>query len=219
MNNTPRRMALSVQGQYRLTRPKLDDIVAIITERGYEIIDFEPESEALTLLTGELALTPDILSQNAFVYQRGGVRLVFIKISLTSEEKLYVLAHELGHIVLGHTTNGSSSIAEEYEANEFVHYLLNPSLMLQGRVGVRNHTRASIALLIIAVLLVVGVVVANYWIDKTKYAGEYYVTPYGTKYHRRECSVIRDRTNLKKLTVEEFDDYDPCKLCLPELQK
>lgn len=219
MNNTPRRMALSVQGQYRLTRPKLDDIVAIITERGYEIIDFEPESEALTLLTGELALTPDILSQNAFVYQRGGVRLVFIKISLTSEEKLYVLAHELGHIVLGHTTNGSSSIAEEYEANEFVHYLLNPSLMLQGRVGIRNHTRASIALLIIAVLLVVGVVVANYWIDKTKYAGEYYVTPYGTKYHRRECSVIRDRTNLKKLTVEEFDDYDPCKLCLPELQK
>ena len=87
MNNTPRRMALSVQGQYRLTRPKLDDIVAIITELGYEIIDFEPGSVALTLLTGELALTPDILSQNAFVYQRGGVRLVFIKLSLTSEEK------------------------------------------------------------------------------------------------------------------------------------
>ena len=49
---------------------------------------------------------------------------------MTNDEKLYALAHELGHIFCNHFSKNSqsvSSVKEEREANEFAHYLLEPS--------------------------------------------------------------------------------------------
>ena len=45
--------------------------------------------------------------------------------SLTDQEKILVMAHEEGHYYCGHKSgNKAISAVEEYEANEFAHYLL-----------------------------------------------------------------------------------------------
>lgn len=219
MNKSPKQAAAMIQRHYRLAVPSLDDLVGVISEQGYEIIDFEPSSGAMIALSQELALTPSIMSQNAFVYQRNETRLLFIQSSLTGQEKLYAFAHELGHIVLGHIQNGGiSTVTEEYEAGEFTHYLLNPGMGRRLCIGLNHHRRAIVALLTILALAVVGIgVIQKHEYDK-QYSGEFYVTPSGKKYHRRECSVVKDRINIRRITEAEMKDYEPCKLCLPDLQ-
>ena len=49
------------------------------------------------------------------------------------------------------------------------------------------------------------------------YYGEYYLTESGNKYHKEECIFIKDKTNVQRITVKEFEsgEYAPCKMCLP----
>ena len=63
------------------------------------------------------------------LYQYGAISLVFLSENISTTEKLYVLAHEVGHIFCGHLKDGTMrcSVEEEYEANEFAHMLCPPS--------------------------------------------------------------------------------------------
>ena len=219
MSKSPRQAAAVIQKHYKLTKPTLDELVGVISEQGYEIIDFEPKSETMTALSEELALTPAIVGQSAFLYRRDGISLLFVKSSLTGQEKLYALAHELGHIVLGHTqTGGVSSVTEEYEAAEFMHYVLNPGMWRRVSLVLYHHRLAAVAIISVLALAVVGIGFAQRQAYESRFNGDYYVTPSGKKYHRRECSVLKDRSNIRRIAEDEMEVYDPCKLCLPDLQ-
>lgn len=56
---------------------------------------------------------------------------------------------------------------------------------------------------------------------ETAYYGEYYRTPSGNKFHRKDCSFLdsamRDGT-ARRLTVADYESgrYTPCSRCLPE---
>ena len=43
------------------------------------------------------------------------------------------------------------------------------------------------------------------------------LTSTGNKYHEEECIFVKDKTNTRRLTIEEFEsgDYEPCDICLP----
>lgn len=105
--------------QYRISSPTLDDIIMIVAQYGYEIIDYDPSSRSTQELIASLSLNHQILSQNAFLYTNHNVKLLFVRDNLDAEDKRVAITHELGHIVCKHA---DTSIQEEYEANEFVHY-------------------------------------------------------------------------------------------------
>lgn len=218
MNNASK-AARDLLRRYRILKPSLDNLCAAVSEQGYEIIDFDPKDESIAVLSKELELTPEILNQNAFVYQNNGVRLLFVQDHLTAEEKLYVMGHELGHIILGHLQNGGrASVREEYEADEFMHYLLHPKLGTSIWVSVLRHKL--IAGLIVGVAMAAALVggILGYISVQSRYSGDLYITPSGQKYHRANCSVIKNSAHSRRMTVEEYQsgDYEPCKLCVPD---
>ena len=217
MRNSAKGAANALLRQYALIRPSLDDLVAAVTDRGFEIVEFDPNSESMGVLRDRLRLTDSIVAQEAFVYQNGNVRLMFLRDNLNGQEKLYAVAHELGHIVLGHT-NVKPSVTEEHEANEFSHYVLQPHITGQLRSAIMRHKRivAGVIAAIVLVLLAVGFVLGAS--QRSRYTEGFYVTPSGTKYHRAACSIIDGRTNARKMTREEYESgkYEPCALCVPE---
>ena len=213
----PRHLANELLTRYKLKRPTLEDIVYLVGENGYEIIDFEPGSPSAENLFRELALTEAIYSQDAFLYTNRDVKLLFLKDTLDAEEKRVAAAHELGHIVCGHTQTRPSA-KEEYEANEFVHFFLNPAARLRFRnLTARHKWRTGIIILAIAIIVVGGVFAYNSVIEQ-KYT-QYYVTTSGKKYHLRNCTQITGKTNIRRLSREDLaaGNYEPCDTCLHEL--
>ena len=217
MKNDAKEAANSLLRQYALTRPSLDDLVSVVSDRGFEIVEFDPNDKAMEVLRERLRLTDSIVAQEAFVYQNGEVRLLFLRDNLNGQEKLYAVAHELGHIVLGHN-NIKPSVTEEHDANEFSHYVLHPQMALQLRSMILRHRRRTAVVLvgIVLVLLVIGYAMGAS--QRRRYTDGFFVTPSGTKYHRAACSIIQGRTNARKMTREEYESgkYEPCALCVPE---
>ena len=217
MKNDAKRAANALLRRYAFSRPSVDDLVTVTADMGYELIDFNPKDKSMIVLRDRLSLTESILAQEAFVYQNGDVKLLFVQDRLTGEEKLYVIAHELGHIVLEHTSM-QPSVIEEHEANEFAHYLLHPRADLRVQTMFIRHKRLTGA---VVAGLVVGLLVLGYFLgiaNRGHYTEDYYITSSGTKYHRAACSIIKERSNVRRMTREEYDsgEYEPCGLCVPE---
>ncbi len=213
----PRHLANELLTRCKLKCPTLEDIVFLVGENGYEIIDFEPGSPSAENLFKELSLSEAVCSQDAFLYTNHDVKLLFLKDSLDADEKRVAAAHELGHIVCGHSQT-KPSVKEEYEANEFVHYFLNPPRRLRFRnMTARRKWRTALILLVIAAVVTGGIIAYNSVIDQ-KYT-KYYVTSSGAKYHLRNCSQINRKTNIRRLSREELaaGSYEPCETCLHDL--
>ena len=213
----PQHLANELLIRYKLKRPTLDDVVFLIDENGYEIIDFEPGSPSAENLFKELSLNEAVRSQDAFLYTNHDVKLLFIKDSLDADEKRVAAAHELGHIVCGHSQT-RPSVKEEYEANEFVHYFLNPPARLRFRNMTARHKWKTAFILLAIALVVAGGVFAFNSVLSQKYT-QYYVTSYGKKYHLRNCIQINSKTNIRRLSREELaaGSYEPCDTCLHDL--
>lgn len=213
----PQHLARKLLIRCRLKQPTLEDIVFLVGENGYEIIDFEPGSPSAEKLFQELMLDEAVCAQDAFLYTNRNVKLLFLKDSLDADEKRLAAAHELGHIVCGHSKT-KPSVKEEYEANEFVHYFLNPSPEIKLRNMLARHKwRTAAVFLTLAIMVTVGLVAYNAMIDQ-KYSG-YYATKLGKKYHLRNCTQINDKMNVHRLTKEELasGEYAPCGTCLRNL--
>ncbi|MBQ9290575.1 MAG: ImmA/IrrE family metallo-endopeptidase [Clostridia bacterium] len=213
----PQHLANELLTRCKLKRPTLEDVIFLVGENGYEIIDFEPGSPSAENLFKELSLNEAVCSQDAFLYTNHDVKLLFLKDSLDADEKKVAAAHELGHIVCGHSQT-RPSVKEEYEANEFVHYFLNPPRRLRFRnMTARHKWRTAFIVLAIVIAVVGGIFAYNAVIDQ-KYT-QYYVTSSGGKYHLRNCTRIKGKSNIRRLSREELTagDYGPCEACLSDL--
>ena len=65
---------------------------------------------------------------HAFTIRRNEAKYVFIDSDISYQDKLYYLAHELGHIILGHldsNVNISDCRHQEMQAEAFAHAVLN----------------------------------------------------------------------------------------------
>ncbi len=210
----PRHLANELLTRYKLKRPTLENVVFIVGDHGYEVIDFDPGSSSAENLFKELALDEVVYVQDAFLYTNHDVKLLFLNDRLDAEEKKCAAAHELGHIVCGHTQT-KPSVREEYEANEFVHYFLNPNIGILFRNSIaRNKLRSILIALAAAVLVAGGATAIGAMIDQ-KYS-PYYATELGKKYHVQSCIQIRGKSNVRRLTKEELErgEYEPCGTCL-----
>ena len=220
-----KREAKRILNEHGISAPSLDTIVFIIRSLGYEIIDYSRGSinypdDSTAILLKKLQLDQIAKEGKSFVYCNEDIKLVFICDSLPDSDKMYVLAHELGHIVCGHTKRGrycDYDVGEEIEANEFAHYIFNPPISIRMHGWIATHKVVfTIVAIVIAVFLIASFFSTSVQKRKT-FFGDYYITEHGEKYHRRDCIIIKDKKNIHRMTVEEYEsgEYEPCQVCLP----
>ena len=209
--------------EYSISKVTLENLIYIIEDQGFEIIEYSQRdcSDSVWTVLNTLNLTAYAESGKAFAYKCGKSKLLFVCEEMTADEKLYALAHEEGHIIFGHLCNGAcdgNAVEEEYVANEFAHYLLHPPLLLKFATAVKSNKKKALWVALIALALAVIIPITVSVIQSRSYCGEYYVTESGTKYHEKECMTIKDRSNVRRLTEKDYysGDYEPCHVCLPE---
>ena len=209
--------------EYGISKVTLENLIYIIEDQGFEIIEYSQRdrSDGVWTVLNTLNLTAYAESGKAFAYKCGKSKLLFVCEEMTADEKLYALAHEEGHIIFGHLCNGAcdgNAVEEEYVANEFAHYLLHPPLLLKFATAVKSNKKKALWVALIALALAVIIPLTVSVIQSRSYYGEYYVTESGTKYHEKECMTIKDRSNVRRLTEKDYysGDYEPCHVCLPE---
>lgn len=214
-----KKAAYGVLKEYRLTEVTLDNLVYLLETDGYDIIDYSRTSnnESTQELLDAFGLTALASQNSAFLYSQGDARYVFLDEDLPTEEKRYALAHEYGHIRLGHTEKDvflHGTFQQEHEANEFAHYILAPSVPIRTWAWMLGHK--VIAILALIAVLAGGVMypVATY-IESRTYHGGYYATPNGTHYHVEGCRYIEGREH-RELMAEELDEgnFLPCSVCI-----
>ncbi len=217
-----KRNAKEILLQYGISEPTLENVIFIIEDHRYELLEYSKNdtSSAIYQVILKLNLLPYALSGKAFAYRCNDTKVVFVCEEMSASEKLYALAHELGHIVCRHLENGmtENEVEQEYMANEFAHFLLNPPVILKGLVWIKNHKKTTI-ISAISVLLAILVTVVGVNIAQSKtYYKEYYITEGGEKYHEKDCIFVKGKTNTRRLTEKDFysGEYDPCQICLPD---
>lgn len=208
--------------EYSLSNVTQADLRRIIKAQGYTIVEFNHiyNDEAVAALIEALGLEDMVASAKGFTYADRQRRLVFLHEDLSEKEKLLVLAHEEGHIYCDHLSTApimGADVVQEHEANEFTHYILKQGIA--GRFGgfVKKH---KVICAVAAAVLVVALVGALVWRaveTERSYYGEYYITETGSKYHEEKCIFVKNKTNTRRMTVEEYEsgDYAPCGTCLP----
>lgn len=217
-----KRIAKEILLQYGISEPTLENVIFIIEEHGYELLEYSSNdtTSAIYQVIEKLNLLPYALSGKAFAYRSNDTKVVFVCEEMSASEKLYALAHELGHIVCCHLGNGmaDNEVEQEYMANEFAHFLLNPPAILKVAIGVKNHKKATIISAICVLLAIVVTVVGVNIAQSKTYYKEYYITEGGEKYHEKDCIFVKDKTNTRRLTEKDFysGEYDPCQICLPD---
>lgn len=220
-NKELRRKAHQFGKTYLPDRADFAGLRQAVEKLGYTVVDFNHiyNDEAVQQLIDALQLSEQSLRSRGFTYADANYRLVFVHEDLSEEEKRMVLAHEAGHIYLGHMTCTpilGQDVREEFEANEFAHYLTADPLWAV-RSYITKHRKA-VAVLCAGLLLAAAVTaVVALVVTQRQYYGEYYVTSTGNKYHEEECIFVKDKNTVRRLTVEEFESgaYEPCRTCLP----
>lgn len=207
--------------KYRIRTVNSTSLRAALRRQGYTVVEFNGISEApdTAALIAALQLEEEAARSKCFTYRNDKYRLVFLNEDLNEEERTVVLAHEEGHILNRHMTQAEvigENVVQEYEANEFAHYLL------RDKTGKKR--RRAILAAVCALLLAAGVCTGVFFglrHDRAVYTEDLYRTATGTRYHVRDCVYVKYRNDVVRLTKEEFDSgaYQPCRACLPDRDK
>ena len=219
MSYSGKKVVAEFRKKYGIIKPDLNELRKIISSQGYTVIEFNAiyNDANVAAIIEELNLDNLISERKGFTYADASNRLVFLHEDLSYDEKLNVLVHEEGHIFCGHIEEKEfigRDVQQEQEANEFAHYLMNPTFLDKSRCFIGKH---KLCISIVAVLLTVCIVGVSLLAGEQSYYGEYYVTETGSKYHKADCIHIKNKTNIRRLTKEEFNtgEYEPCEMCLP----
>lgn len=211
--------------EYKLQKLSFERMAEIIRSQGYKIIRYGKayNEENIEVLINGLELNGYVQAYSAFTYTDDKYRLVFLEDSISDKEALILLTHEEGHIYNGHfgeTVIAGKNTTDEYEANEFTHYVLNPTKISKATTFVSTHKLISIIISVFLVLIIGGSIATPLVLKQQSYYGNYYATPTGTRYHKETCFYVKDKTTKRRVTKEDMETrkLEPCKVCLPELR-
>ena len=128
-----------------------------------------------------------------------------------------ILLHEEGHIFCGHIEENTyigRDVQQETEANDFSYCMQNPTLADKLCYFIKNN---KLWLSIVAVVLVACIILFCWFMREERLYGDFVVTETGNKYHQSDCNHIKNKNNVRRLTLEEFEsgEYEPCGTCLP----
>ena len=213
-----KKQAALFRKKFRLKTINSATLSEALKEQGYTIIEFNGihDKGAVIELIDALQLKDMVAQSRCFTYQDENYRLVFLHEDLNDEERTIVLAHEAGHIWYRHMTQGNvigTDIVQEYEANEFAHYLL------LGRMrNRRKRFLIAASCIVLTIVCAVIILIAKQKHDQALYTDDLYRVSDGKKYHLRDCTYIKDRKDVTRLTWAEYEsgEYKPCSICKPD---
>lgn len=225
MNNFAKRTAYKVLRKFK-KKPSIDDLKMIIKDEGFTIIKFNrgensDEVKRLFLIEKIRSLAE---KSDAFIYIQGECKLLFIADELHDSDLLYILCHELGHILdkkLCAESIGYTETQKEGFANEFAHYLMHPNGFVSIYLCLLKK-KMIIAALLIAAAAAGAIACGDIFFKKEVLgsnqglvANNVFVTSGGECYHKKTCFVIKNRTNISKLSIKKAREagYRPCSLC------
>ncbi len=222
MKNKIKSQAKAFLREYKLSDVTLDDLRRIIKGQGYTIVEFNHiiNDEEVTKLIKALGVEKAIEKSKGFTYADKHRRIVFLHEDLTDEEKRLVLAHEEGHIYCGHLTTSpiiGRDVTEEHEANEFTHYILYADICCKLNGALRRNKRVTVIVVAVLIVFSIGLLLFIHFRKEQSYYGNYYLTATGNRYHEENCIYVKDKNNVRRMTIEEFEsgEYTPCEICLP----
>lgn len=214
-----KKMSLDYLHRYGNEKLTPNMVIKGLESQGYTVVKFNnvENSEEVSVLISLLGVGNYIASSKGFTYADNHNRIVFVHEDLSEDEMVYVLLHEQGHILCRHLQEGNifgNDVTQEYEANEFAHYVMNPG------IGYRiiKHKIPIIAAICIILVAVIIILVVGAIKKEQSYYGDYYITASGHKYHEADCIFVKNKTNVRRLTQEEFEsgEYEACEICLPD---
>lgn len=223
MSNVIKKTVNQFIKQHHITTVNYLTLKEVVKHIGFTVIEFNNilNDKDIETVIQNLGLDETVLNSRGFTYTDNYYRLVFINEDLNAEEKLYVISHELGHIVRNHYSTSpiiGRDVKEEHEANEFSHYLLKNNRLHNLKIAISEYKRVTIILTFV-LFVMLGLVVAGLAINKEKtYYGDFYITTTGDKYHQADCIHVKNHNNIERLTKEQFEsgEYEPCGTCLPQ---
>lgn len=204
----------------RLTFVNVENILQSL---GYSVVLFNTYPGDMELERYELEDKKGKLK--AFTYSKTA-HIIFVDANLHADDRLYLLLHELGHIVLGHVGDGKlvtrNQILIDIEADSFAYSII------------RNDKRSWLYVLLSAVIIYALLITAVYINARIVPVHTYtkvvtqtqpqateqntdtvFVTPTGKKYHKQNCMYSRGK-NLTELTRTQAENiYTPCSVCNP----
>lgn len=168
----------------------------------------------------------------AFTYTRNAY-IVFVDGNLHAEDKLHLILHELGHIVLGHIGDGKlitrDPILMDIEADNFAHSIIS-----------QKNNFSFVSALAIAIFIITLMFTSFHDANKSvpatvsetpkisepetksktyavtdNISSTVYVTPSGKKFHKGGCRYIKNKKLTKYTRNEALEKYDPCSVCNP----
>ena len=146
MNSLSKNKACEFKRVFKITKVTYQVLYDIIIKQGFDIVFFNsiynvPDVDNLITV---LKLTELIKDRKGFTYADSNHRIIFLNEDLSEQEKLLVLLHEEGHIYCGHLNEKTvigRDVIQEYEANEFIHYMLNESLWQKIKTAIFCHKK------------------------------------------------------------------------------
>lgn len=209
--------------QHHITTVNYSTLKEVVKNIGFTLIEFNNHfnDKDVEMVIQNLRLSEAVSQSRGFTYVSKDYRLIFINEDLSDAEKTLVLSHELGHIVCEHFTTTpiiGKDVKEEYEANEFSHYLLNQNAFYNLKLTITKHKKA-VVIVASSIVAILVIIVAGIAINKEQsYYGDFYITTTGDKYHQPKCIHVKNNNNIERLTKEQFEsgEYEPCGTCLPQ---
>lgn len=208
----------------RLTFVNVENILQSL---GYSVVLFNTYPGDMELERYELEDKKGKLK--AFTYSKTA-HIVFVDANLHADDRLYLLLHKLGHIVLGHVGDGKlvtrNQILIDIEADSFAYSIIHNNK--QGWVYVLLSAVILYALLITGCFInarstpvhtsaeVVTQTEQPQQATESEVESEFvYVTPSGNKFHRADCYYIKNRTTTELSRTKAATRYAPCAVCEP----
>ena len=124
MSNIARKVKKQIN--YDVTR---NNLLNLCRDKGYDVIYYDPEKGHSMIR----CMGADDYAKRARAFTAPQARVVFVRQGYDADTEAYLLAHELGHIMLGHNAapNNDDDVKQEREANRFAETLLKPNRLLR----------------------------------------------------------------------------------------
>lgn len=213
----------------------LPEIKQIIERSGWEIYSY---NEAVDIIE-QYQLQEMSEKNDSFATRIGNKIVILYDDNISQLDFPYILAHEIGHIVLGHldnTNNTDDIYTKERDcncfANELLGYIPNHKISIVCGVGAIT----TIILTIIIVLfnnnysitqnppldtslnIIISIdesVLSEHIITEST---SVYITQYSEKFHLEGCRYIKNKDNLIKVSIAETvkAGYEHCEICFDE---
>ena len=207
------------------TKGKID-ILSIIKYAsdvvGYRVVFFNTPDGDETIALYNLESATKVASSFTI---SGVEKIIFVDSKKHYHDRIYLLLHELGHILFGHIGDGNISLKDkpytEVEADAFVYAVMTPH---------KHKIASKILILFFAVVLgFCGGFIAEYaaarmsgndFIDRSipgisDTNDKVIITRSGESYHREGCVTIKDKDYIFLPRSEAAKLYEPCGVCNP----